>query len=225
MDIEPTRTAIVRKVPASSEHPFRADVNRTGNMPSVSEQFFGYLTDGPLPLPRFDGRPVTMIELRPAPVLASCTITLRFWQREFCFRDVSRAAFDVALERSERSSVAFFGQLSTVSRIPHKEGSISTYAASRLHAVGADDLERAVRDQEASVVVVDNLRELMPRIHWTARPSQLAEADREILRELRRLTAGVGREVEVVLFHFVDPAGVERLLAEGFVDEIQELRL
>jgi hypothetical protein len=194
-------------------------------MVSVSEQFFGYPTDGPFPLPRFDGRPATMTELRPAPVAASCTITLRFWQREFCFRDVSRAAFHLAIERSKRLDVAFFGQLSTVSRIPHKEGAIRTYAASKLAAGGGDDLERAVRDEGASVVVVDNLRELMPRIHWTARPSQLAVADREILRELRRLVAGVGREVEVVLFHFVDQAGAERLLAEGFVDEIQELRL
>ena len=147
MNLDATTPAIVHRVPAPSEHSFRADVNRTGNMPRVEAQLFGYSAYAPFPLRRFDGRPVALIELRPAPVLAPCSITLWFWPQGFGVRDVSRAAFDLSGEQSKCSDVALFGQLSTDSRRTYEDGPIPTYKAFRLDAVDADHLEHATGDQ------------------------------------------------------------------------------
>lgn len=59
-----------------------------------------------------------------------------------------------------------------------------------------------------------------PLPRWDGRPMAFVDS-----REVRRLFSGFGHEVELVLFHFVPQAGAEQLLAEGFVDEIEEIQL
>jgi hypothetical protein len=90
---------------------------------------------------------------------------------------------------------------------------------------GADELAMLIREHHASVVVVDNLGRFMPRVQWNAPRSRTDETEREVLGELRRVISGLDHEIEVVLFHHVARGKAEKLLADGLVDEIEEVRL
>ena len=101
---------------------------------------------------------------------------------------------------------------------------ISASDVSRLGSGGREQLEGLIREHHASVVVVDKLERLMPRVHWKALRSRVEEAEQETLKEIRRLLPG-DRPAEAILFHCIRPERAEELLDQGFVDEALEVRL
>ncbi len=189
------------------------------------------------PLPRFDGRSVALQDValpepRPVRMGTRGKLVLRYWKPGTPFRDVSLAALELALDRARESVVAFLCHPNgdarlqrSLRRVDPSLSLVSTSEISRLDSGGGRQLTSLIRKHHASVVVVDNLSKLMPRIHWLSPQSRFEEAERETLREIRSILPGFDRHIELVLFHFLDRDKAGMLLEEGLVDETQDLRL
>jgi len=185
------------------------------------------------------GRPVALLARalpgpRPVPRPPRGKLALRYWETDVPARAVSRAAVALAVERARTESVAFFCQIGpqadalirdTLRGLPPDVRPLFKFGLPPLASGGAEELTSPLRDRGVSVVVIDNLTGLLPRMQWRAPIRQYEAAEREVLRELRRLISGFDRPIEVVLFHLFSEDKARKLLEEGFVDEIEELRL
>ena len=184
-------------------------------------------------LPRWDGRPLVFAQALPTRRRTRRGLTLRYWNDVGRpFREIALEALRLARRRAQTAPVVLLCQPEGDTRLRRELGRVDpclplVYMAevSRFDSGGADDLTRYVQDHHASVVVVDNLRRLMPRVHWKSPRSRFDATEREVLGGLRRVISGFDHEIEVVLFHHVARGKAEKLLAEGLVDEIEEVRL
>lgn len=184
-------------------------------------------------LPRFDGRPATLLEPRCTAPGRRNRLSLRYWRPGIPFRLVSQAAHALALERARRAATVLVCQWKVEGHLLEEPPCtqpghplIFKSEFPRMASGGAEYLTELIREHRASVAVVDNLKRMWPSMHWTSPGSRLLEADRQALQEIRRLLSDsdFGRSIEVDVFHLLGPERARQLLEEGLVDEIRELR-
>lgn len=188
-------------------------------------------SDGPpllavTPLPRFDGRSLAF----PPAETSRGGLTLHYWRPGALFPQVAVAALALALEKAETATTAFYcrpeGELRrALAQVHPGLPLVCQPELSKLGSGGDAELKTLIQDHDVSVVVIDNLGRLLPRIHWRSPSSRIEEAEREVLRQLRDLVSGLEQPTEVHLFYLQAGSMARQLLEDGLVDEIQEVRL
>lgn len=183
-------------------------------------------------LPRWDGRPLVFAQALPTRRRRRGGLTLRYWNDvRMGFRQVALEAFRLAQERAQEGVVVLFCQPRGDSRLQRELRQIEPDVPlvcirklSKLASGGAEEITGAVREHHASAVIIDNLERLLPRIHWASPRSRIEEAETEVLRGIRTVISGFDHATEAVLFYLMNEDRARRLLKEGLVDRIEEVR-